>query len=644
MNALKIMALAAAGAWLALAAPVLAQPGEEQIFSFHSDVAVHEDATMTVTETIRVFAAGREIKHGIYRDFPLRYTDALGRHYTVGFEVTAVGRDGRPEGWHTKRVKNGIRVYMGRENVSLPTGDHTYALTYRTSRQLGFFDDHDELYWNVTGNGWGFRMGEVSATVHLPGVPVKEIGPLEGYTGAQGEKGKHFTASVEESGEVAFATTRPLGPGEGLSIVVGWPKGHVKEPTASQKLLWLVGANWGSLVGILGAIIAFIYYFLAWFRVGVDPEAGVIIPLYEPPDGLSPAAARFINRMGYDQKTFAAAVINMAVKGYLTIEEDDGEYTIHRGNASEELLAKEERKIADRLLGSRKKVKLKNTNHARISQAISGVENSLRAQCEKKYCLTNSKYLIPGLIISAAAILLTAIAYSPAVAIFLSFWLTIWTFAVFALVGAALAKWKAALFGSAGRFGSLATAIFMTLFALPFVAFEVFAIVMLTVMTSTIVPVLLVFLVVVNFVFYNLMKAPTLQGRALMDKIDGFRMYLSIAEGDRLEMLHPPEHTSELFERYLPFALALDVEQQWSRRFADVLADAAQGPQQYNPSWYIGSSWHSFGRGGFASSLSTSFSSAISSAATAPGSSSGFSGGGGGGSGGGGGGGGGGGW
>jgi uncharacterized membrane protein len=149
-----------------------------------------------------------------------------------------------------------------------------------------------------------------------------------------------------------------------------------------------------------------------------------------------------------------------------------------------------------------------------------------------------------------------------------------------------------------------------------------------------------------NGIFYHLLKAPTMAGRIILDQIEGFKMYLGVAEKDRLNLENPPERTPEIFEKFLPYALALDVEQQWAEQFEDVLAKAGQAGQEYSPSWGTGSGWHNLTATSFASSMGSSFASTISSASTAPGSRSGGSGGGGGGgsSGGGGGGGGGGGW
>ena len=133
-----------------------------------------------------------------------------------------------------------------------------------------------------------------------------------------------------------------------------------------------------------------------------------------------------------------------------------------------------------------------------------------------------------------------------------------------------------------------------------------------------------------NKLFTWLIKAPTMKGRRLMDEIEGFRMYLGTAEQHRLNLLHPPERTPELFERYLPYAMALDVENEWGDQFNDVLAAAAAGTgRAYSPSWYHGRHWHSHDPGRFGSSVGSALGGAIASAATPPSSSGSGSGGGG---------------
>jgi uncharacterized membrane protein len=186
---------------------------------------------------------------------------------------------------------------------------------------------------------------------------------------------------------------------------------------------------------------------------------------------------------------------------------------------------------------------------------------------------------------------------------------------------------------------------FLKLFFLVFGSFWVFFSVIIgpaSAFSSIAVSVVLGGIIVLHLLFFHLLKAPTVQGRQIMDKIEGFKMYLSVAEKERLEKLHPPEKTPALFEKYLPYAFALDVENEWSEQFAEVLAQAATAEQGYTPTWYSGRSWNSQNLGGFSAGLGTGLAASIAAAATPPSSSSGS--GGGGSSGGGGGGGGGGGW
>ena len=142
---------------------------KERILSYDSTIDVSEDGSMTVREAIRVVAEGDRIRRGIYREFPTTYKDRFGNRVVVDFRVTEVTRDGQPESWHREKRANGVRIYAGRSDTLLDPGEYTYTFTYRTDRQIGFFENHDELYWNVTGNGWDFSIDSASATVTLPG-------------------------------------------------------------------------------------------------------------------------------------------------------------------------------------------------------------------------------------------------------------------------------------------------------------------------------------------------------------------------------------------------------------------------------------------------------------------------------------------
>jgi len=535
-------------------------------------------------------------------------------------------------------------VYVGEKRTYLEPGEYTYTLSYRTNRQLGFFPNHDELYWNVTGNGWIFPIEQASATVVLPRGIKRDAIVLEGYTGPQGSLGTAFESSADSDSHATFVTTKPLEPAEGLTIVVSWPKGFITEPTREMKIRWFLEDNASTLVGLIGLVILLAYYIVTWALVGKDPAAGVIMPLYEPPPGFSPAAVRYLTKMGFDDRTFAAAIINMAVKRYLTIVDQDGEYAVRRAQGDRSSLSVEERQVADKLLGGAEKIELKNTNHAKIGAAVEALKTALRMNQDKVYFLTNRRYLIPGLVFSVLVLAFVGLA-APGeqkfLALFMIVWLSGWSVGVFFLVSQALQAWKNALFGSGHKAASLGGAIFLSLFSLPFLGGEIAGLFALGYATSGTVLLILLAMVAINYLFHYLLKAPTHAGRVLLDQIAGFKMFLAAVEKDRLNFFNPPERTPLLFEKYLPYALALGIEQQWSEQFSEVLAQAGERRVAYSPGWYSGTSWSHLGAGGFASSLGSSFSGAIASSSHAPGSSSG---GGGGGSSGGGGGGGGGGW
>ncbi|HKE49665.1 MAG TPA: DUF2207 domain-containing protein, partial [Rhodanobacteraceae bacterium] len=376
---------------------------EESILEFRSDIVVAPDASMQVTETIRVHAEEDQIRHGIYRDFPTDYKDNLGNQVHVAFEPLSVTRDGKPEPYHGSGLSNGTRVYFGSEDVLLQTGDYTYVFRYRTTRQLGFFADHDELYWNVTGNGWDFPIEAASATVTLPGSIPPESLHLEAYTGEQGAKGRDFEARADAPSHATFRATRTFQPHEGLTIVVGFPKGGVAAPTTTQRVNWFLHDNGGVLVGGAGLLLMWLYYLWQWFRVGRDPKPGVIIPQYEAPDGCSPGMLRHVERMKYDNRCFAADVVDLAVRGRLEIRNKDGDYSLLRkSSGSHDTLPPVETTLLDAVLGSRSELELKQSQHTSIAAAIKKHREALEKNDVGRYFLTNSKLVIPAVLLGIA--------------------------------------------------------------------------------------------------------------------------------------------------------------------------------------------------------------------------------------------------
>ncbi|MCW9097653.1 MAG: DUF2207 domain-containing protein, partial [Ignavibacteriaceae bacterium] len=592
----------------------------ERIISFDSDITLNEDASMMVVENIKVYANRNKIKRGIYRDFPTKYNDDYGNNINIKFDVLEVLRDGNPESFHTEKLRNGIRVYFGRSDYFLPTGEYTYTIKYQTDRQIGYFDKYDELYWNVTGNGWDFLIEKATATVNLPESVSRDDLKLSGYTGFSGFKGNDYKAEILNSKKIIFRSISMLNPKEGLTIVVQFPKGLVYEPSQSDKLAYFIQDNSQVVFGLIGMLALIFYYIMIWWRVGKDPSKGLIIPLYEPPGNMSPAAIRFIMEMGYDDKIFTSTIVSLAVKGYLKIEEDGKDYSLVK-TYSNKTLTSDEKAVLDRLSFKGKNgnqiLELEQKNHTILQKAIKGLKNSLKNNYEKTYFLTNRKYFLIGILISVLILLISNLNGSEE-QIFSLIWVSFWSIGVAALLFSVFKAWKGVINKGRGRVTALGGAIFITIFSIPFIIGEIVGLYFLSDAGSPLMVVVVALIVVINLIFYHLLKAPTLLGRKIMDKIEGFKMYLSVAEQERLDSIKEPVKTPELFEAFLPYALALNVENKWAEKFSSVLASIDKDSTAYKPGWYSGTSWSTLGATGFATSLAGSFSSTISSSSTAP--------------------------
>lgn len=617
----------------------LAAHADERILLFHSDIGIAADSTMTVTETIRVRAEGDRIRRGIYRDFPTHYQDRYGNRVNVLFEPLDVTRDGKPEKWHAEGLSNGVRVYFGDPEVYLGSGEFSYRFRYRTARQLGFFDDHDELYWNVTGNGWDFFIDEASATVHLPGNPSRQDIRVEGYTGPQGAKGQDYTAATgTDGGHATIATTRPLAPNNGLTVVVSFPKGLVTPPDLTRNLSWFAADNRREAVMAIGLLVLCGFLYLQWRRVGRDPKGGVVIPEYDPPDGLSPAAVRYIRRMAYDDRCFAADMVALGVRGSVRIRKDGkSDYSIERmpGAQPSSDLPESERTLYEGLLGSRSSLEFDDKNHAIIGPARSAHQKLLDSTQAKPNFRRNDGIGCLGGLIAIAAIVaaflidplsVNAAVIVPTVIVFIA-----------ATVFSSLVL-NAVIAVKDGR-----RPVGLSIGAIIAGAGLVVAAGFLSSSSSVLCALLVALLAGVQVPFAHWMKAPTAAGRKLLDRIEGLRLYLGVAERQDLARAKAPPMSVEEYQRLLPYALALDVEKTWGDQLAAAIGPAAVAAAAAGMAWYAASdSSRGFDASSFGSSLGSSLSSAISSSASPPGSSSG--GGGGGSSGGGGGGGGGGGW
>jgi len=621
---MRRLALAAALV-LALVAPADA---EERIENFISDVTVNADASLAVRETITVDAEGSEIRHGILRDFPTTYTDRHGVRVRAGFEVLEVKRDGRPEPYALEWLSNGRRIRIGDKDVYVAPGRHTYEILYTTTRQIGFFPDYDELYWNVTGNGWTFAIQHAAVVIRLPS--GARIVQHAAYTGYQGISGDDFAVTSASGNQYRAETTRRLEPNEGFTVAVAWPKGFVTPPSGSDRIGWWISDNAGYAGLALTLIAAALYFFVAWDRVGRDPPAGPIVPLFYPPKGISPAGTRFIWRQNYDDRALAAELVSLAVKGRLTISDDDG-YTVTKGGTADAAAAGSPLTAAENALyqaipnGS---TAFQQSNHQKLRTMKAALAANLTRDYEGTMFVRNLSWFWQGAAISVAGLAISLFLMPGASGgggLFVIGWSAIW-WGVIVVVAVSRLKGLLSGGGILAKIGALLPLLFLIPFIGAGIAVPVGVLWAGQDWTAYVTFGTAFALLLLNLLFFYLLRAPTMPGRKLLDAIEGFRMYMTTAEEERLKVLHPPEKTPQLFERYLPFAMALDCENAWNAKFAAVLAAAAAAGAAA-PSWYQGSHWGSSG-GGFGGSLGSSLSASVSSASTAPGSSSGSGGGG----------------
>ncbi len=614
---------------------------EERILDFHSDIRVNPDASMDVTETIRVQAEGDRIKHGILRDFPTDYHDRYGNRVQVGFEPLSVKIDGYDGSgglklWRSERYANGVRVYLGDARSTVSDGEHEYVLQYRTTRQLGFFADHDELYWNVTGNGWTFAIDHASANVTLPGAIAPAQIKLEAYTGPQGAKGRAYSASADAPSQAQFETTAKLKAREGFTIVVSFPKGIVTKPDFAQQARWFFADNKHLVVGGGGVLLALLLLCSSWWRVGRDPRGRAIMPQYEAPEGFTPAALRFVDKRGYDGLCFASDLVDLGVRGGIEIHQEGRGYVLKKTSGVDlNALPVPEATLRGKLLEGTDELELDRVNRERILDARITHGKQISDQCgDNQYFRMNRDRLQLPMWIAVIAIF--AMNWLAGIDMHDSHGQTIPWFVlifplVFILIAAGASVRIAAATGNVWKLanarGSYGKAISQSLLAVPGLLVCA-AICSLAGWFAGVTGMLIALAALVIFIaFYFLLPAPTAKGRELLDRIAGLRMYLGVAEREDLARMQAPQMNEREFQRFLPYALALDVAKTWTDRFAAALGPAAAAAAVASMAWYQGYD-SSSGFGGlsdFSDNLGSSLSDAIASSSYAPGSSSGSS-------------------
>jgi uncharacterized membrane protein YgcG len=542
------------------------------IDDFHSNVIVLPDSSVDVTETIKAHFYGTNW-HGLYRSIPVEYVTPRGFNYSLFLSIKKItDGSGRSLKYETSRERHYRKL-----KIFLPDADNSVQavnIEYTVSDALRFFDDHDEFYWNVTGDEWTVPIRAASARIVLPeGTTNVRANP---FTGAYRSRAQDADVEIAGSG-VEVRTRESLGIHEGLTVAVAFDKGFVHEPTAADKAILFLRSNWPLVL----PIFTFLAMFYIWWTKGRDPRLHPIAAQYEPPDQLTPGEAGTLVDESADMRDITASIVDLAVRGYMVIEEHtkermmglfkdkDYSFIVNKDRSEWPKLKAHEQVLLGGLFPSGtvgESVSMSSLENV-FYRTLPSIKNSIfeslvtHGYYKRRPDTVRSSYIGGGVVIGL---------------------IIVWG-----------GTWLANQLGQ-----------------------QPFAFIIAGILSG---------LVICAFGWF--MPAHTEQGTRALEGVLGFEDFLVHVESDRFNRMIK---TPQMFEKFLPFAMALGVEKNWSKAFQDVLKEP--------PNWYRGSSFGpNFYAMNFVSDLNTMSSRASSVMTSAPRSSggSGFGGGGGGSSGGG---------
>ncbi|MFO0775299.1 MAG: DUF2207 domain-containing protein [Nitrospiraceae bacterium] len=504
------------------------------ISRFDVQLTVTPDGELLVTETVSPRFEGSW--NGIQRQIPVEYHTPQGFNYSLLLDhIEATDEQGaslKVELSRDRHYRN-IRVWI----PGAVDATRTFILKYRVRNGLKFFEEHDELYWNVTGDEWDVPIEHATARILLP-TNTTGIRALT-FTGAYGAR--EHAATVEIAGPtVEMKMMRQLGFREGLTAVIGWDKGIVRGPTALEQSSQFASANWPFAI----PLVTLVGMLWLWYSRGRDPRLRTLTVAYEPPDRLTPAEVGTLIDESPDLRDITATVVDLAVRGFLRIDVarteqmfglwTSTEYSFHRLKPSgewESLPLHEQLILKGIFRHNNDEVPLSALENTFYS-SLSGIQAAIFQQLQQRHYYTRrpdlvkQAYLVGGFILG---LVLT---------IGLGWWAGLQGMAPLpALVAGPLSGLIVILVG-------------------------------------------------------RIMPARTLKGTRALEGIRGFEEFLTRVEGDRIERV---VKTPELFERFLPFAMALGVEKNWARAFESILTAP--------PSWYGGSNLSDFNSRSFLGQL-----------------------------------------
>ncbi|MBS1853042.1 MAG: DUF2207 domain-containing protein [Acidobacteria bacterium] len=493
------------------------------ISDYSDNITILQDGASLVRERITLVFSGEF--HGIHRTIPVEYPGPNGTNYTLFLDVTGVTDESGTKLKYESKTSGGFRDLK----IFIPgavDATRTVVITYKVRNGIRYFADHDEFYWNVTGNDWPVPIDHASAYVSFPTAAAGSL-RAQAFTGAYGSAARDATAEVNGA-SVSFETSNPLPMRGGMTIDVFIPKGILAEPGAFTRLLWFLGSN---LIVFLPLVTLGVMYAL-WHSKGRDPDPGrSVAPMYEPPPDISPAEAGTLMDDKIDPRDITSTLVDLAVRGYIKIEETNEttllvfhnkDYVFHLLKPVTEWqgLTPHERVMLQNIFEGGQETRLSSLKN-RFYKTIPLVRQDIMAALKRKgmYMLdpeSANGYSIVALIAIAAPFLL--VQFSGYKNVFSS----------------------AVLLVSSGLISA-----------------------------------------VIWWLFARQMTAKTTKGMQTLVSLLGFQEFMNRVDADRIRRMPP-----DTFEKYLPYAMALGVEHRWAQAFAGIVKNP---PNWYvSPNGYSG--------------------------------------------------------
>lgn len=359
----------------------------EHIQLFDVQIEIQKSGQIQVAETIE-YNFGSEQRHGIYRTIPFLKTNKDGKQFRMDIDVQSVKDQNGKNYQHEISSENGeLQLKIGDANTTI-TGLNTYIISYSVNGALTYFINHDELYWNVTGNGWNIPIEKASASVYIQNV-IKDQLTADCYTGLIGSSTSICTSEIVSSG-VVFSTDTFLNQSEGLTIAVTFPKNIVSilEPTEVVPFFdTVIGKIVFVLLMVLGVfwyILYPLYLPLKWYLTGRDPfnQNGKVQALFESPKTktgrhLTPAESGTLIDEHAGPREISALLVDLARRGYLTIiENKKNDFSLEKGKEflEDTTLRGFEKTLLKGIFKSSKKIQLKE---AKLYETVKKVQDEL---------------------------------------------------------------------------------------------------------------------------------------------------------------------------------------------------------------------------------------------------------------------------